>query len=84
MNFPEHVWKQIKNLTCEELMTALERDGWVWDETTGAVQVYRHPHRGRVTIHYHPHKTYGPGLLKGLLEDIGWTPKDMKRLKLIK
>jgi len=37
-----------------------------------------------VVIHYHPRKTYGPGLLKGLLADIGWDEKDLKRLKLIK
>ena len=37
-----------------------------------------------VTIHYHPGKTYGAKLLKGLLEDIGCSTADMKRLKLIK
>jgi predicted RNA binding protein YcfA (HicA-like mRNA interferase family) len=84
MILPEQVWKQIKNITCEEVMTALELDGWVRDEKRGAVQVYRHPDGRRVTIHYHPHKTFGAGLLKALIEDIGWTPKDMKRLKLVK
>ncbi len=28
--------------------------------------------------------TYGPKLLKGLLADIGWEEKDLRRLKLIK
>lgn len=36
----------------------------------------------RITIHYHPKKTYGQHLLKSLLEDIGWSEADMKRLKL--
>ena len=29
-------------------------------------------------------KTYGAGLLQGLIDDIGWSQKDLKRLKLIK
>ena len=37
-----------------------------------------------VSIHYHPRKTYHRGLLKGLLDDIGWTEDDMRRLKLLK
>jgi predicted RNase H-like HicB family nuclease len=42
------------------------------------------PPNSRVTIHYHPKKTYGAKLLKGLLEDIGWSEEDMERLQLIK
>ena len=84
MSFPGHVWKQIKGLSADDLISALERDGWVRDVERGAVQVYRHADGRRVGIHYHPNKTYGPGLLKALLEDIGWTVADMRRLKLIK
>jgi hypothetical protein len=36
------------------------------------------------SVHYHPKETYGPKLLKGLLEEIGWTEDELKRLKLIK
>lgn len=37
----------------------------------------------RVSIHYHPKKTYGAKMLQALLADIGWSEEDMKRLKLI-
>ena len=84
MKFPPHVWKQIKNTNADQLVRALERDGWQEDETTGADRVFRHPDGPRVSIHYHPGKTYGPNLLKALLADTGWSPKDLKRLKLIK
>jgi len=85
MAFPKQVWDQLKNITADELIKALVKDGWVHDESSGAIQVYRHVDTGqRVTIHYHPQKTYGPKLLKGLLADIGWSIEDMKRLKLIK
>ena len=65
-------------------MTALRKDGTVLDITRGAVQVYRYPDSRRVTIHYHPNKTYGPNLLKELIREVGWTENDMRRLKLIK
>jgi len=84
MKFPKHVWSQLKNITPVQLIQALKKDGWIQDETSSAVQVYRHPDGRRVTIHYHPKSSYGPGLLKALLNDIGWTEGDLRRLKLIK
>jgi len=38
----------------------------------------------RVSIHYHPKKTYGAKMLQGLLGDIGWSESDLRKLKLIK
>ncbi len=85
MAFSSSAWDQLKNKTADDLIAALERDGWTLEpECKGAIQVYRKSSGTRVGIHYHPKKTYGPKLLKGLLEDIGWDERDMKRLKLIK
>lgn len=86
MAFPSHVWSQIKNLTADELIRALLRDGWAKDPSSkGATIGYikEGSPRKRVVIHYHPRKTYGPKLLKALLKDIAWTENDMRRLKLI-
>jgi len=82
--FSKNVWNQLKNLTADKLIQALENDGAKKDETSGAEQIYHYPDRRRVSIHFHPQKTYGPKLLKALLSDIGWSEKDMRRLKLIK
>lgn len=84
MKYPDHVWKQLKNKTADDLIKALEKDGFVQDEKSGAQLIYWRPDGRRISIHYHPKKTYGPSLLKALLEDAGWTIEDMKRLKLIK
>jgi predicted RNA binding protein YcfA (HicA-like mRNA interferase family) len=84
VKFPAHIWNQLKNLTADEIIHALEKDGWILDKKRGAERVYRHPDGRRVVIHYHPGKTYGPKLLKDLIEDIGWSQEDMKRLKLIR
>lgn len=87
MSLRRTIWDQIKNISVKELMSALERDGWVNDLARGATQAYINPSDGRrVVIHYHPGKTYGgqEKLLKGLLKDIGWTDDDFIRLKLAK
>jgi predicted RNA binding protein YcfA (HicA-like mRNA interferase family) len=85
MAFSASTWDQIRNKTADDIVAALKRDGWILEPNcSGAIQVYRHPDSRRVGIHYHPHKTYGAKLLKGLISDIGWDEHDMKRLKLIK
>jgi predicted RNA binding protein YcfA (HicA-like mRNA interferase family) len=85
MAYSASVWSQLKNITADELISALEKSGWKLEPgCKGAIQVYRNAKGERAGVHYHPKKTYGPKLLKGLLEDIGWTEDELKRLKLIK
>lgn len=85
MGFSKNVWGQLKGKTTDELISALLKDGFVLDTPVRTERVYRHPDGRRVSIHYHTgNQCFGPGLLKSLLEDIGWSEKDMKRLKLIK
>ena len=84
MAFSKQVWDQLKAKTCDDLIAALRKDKWMHDESVGPEQVYRHEDGRRVSIHYHPKKSFGPNLLKGLLGDIGWSEDDMRRLKLIK
>jgi predicted RNA binding protein YcfA (HicA-like mRNA interferase family) len=84
LNFSPNIWNQLKNLTADRLIQALEKDGAKRDVRIGAQQVYRYLDGRKVSIHYHPQKTYKPGLLKSLLSDIGWSEEEMRRLKLIK
>ncbi len=85
MTYPKHVWDQLKAKTAGELISVLEKDGWHPDSELKTERVYLHPDGRRVTIHYHMSKrSYGRKLLKGLLDDIGWSVGDMERLKLIK
>ena len=89
MALPKHVWSQIKNLTKDEIIGALLRDGWKKDpashDATIAYLKPKHPTGNhRLVIHYHPGQTCGPGLIKGLMADLGWTEEDLRRLKLIK
>ncbi|KWB54209.1 type II toxin-antitoxin system HicA family toxin [Burkholderia ubonensis] len=85
MSFPGHIWDQLRSISADELIGALERDGFELEPGPGSIRIYRHPTtKSRVSVHYHPNKTFGPKLLKGLLEDIGWSVDDLKRLKLVK
>ena len=89
MGYPGPVWKQLKSLTADDLERALKKAGWLCDMDGGSMRIYLHPDaitkpRPRVSIHYHPHKTYGAGMLQRLLDDIGWTEDEMRTLKLIK
>lgn len=83
MALPANVWDQLKSITAGELAKALTRDGWAVDADGGSQRIFWKNGR-RVSVHIHPQKTYGPGLLKQLLADTGWTVDDYRRLKLIK
>lgn len=87
MPYPKNVWNQLKNLTKQDLIDALLRDGWIKDPASKGATIgyikHGNPANKRVVIHYHPGMTCGPGLIKGLIEDIGWEIADLKRLKLI-
>jgi predicted RNA binding protein YcfA (HicA-like mRNA interferase family) len=83
VSFKPNVWDQLRNKTADDLVAALLKDGWAEDAKQGASIAYLKG-SARVTIHYHPQKTFGPKLLKALLSDIGWTDDDLRRLKLIK
>ncbi len=77
------IWSQLKNVTADKLIHALENDGWRLRGGSGSRRIYLKGQR-LVSIHYHPKKGYGRDLLSDLLRDIGWSEKDLRRLKLIK
>lgn len=85
MNYSKNAWDQLKNKTADEIIRALLKDGFVLDEHVKTERIYIHPGGRRVSIHYHKSsQCYGKGLLKDLLEDIGWSEGEMRRLKFIK
>lgn len=84
MAFPSNVWNQLKGLSADDIIRALNKAKWACDMDGGSMRIYLSPDGSRrVSIHYHPKKTFGPKLLQGLLDDIGWTEAEMKEFKLI-
>lgn len=89
-NYSQDVWKQLKNKTVQDIIRALNKDGWINEYSHRSTVAFRHPNRSegsehsRVVLHVHPKKTMGPKLLKGLLDTIGWGEDDLARLGLVK
>lgn len=80
---------QLKDKTAADWIKALIRDGWTEEGRSGATrgfvkQSIEGTGRKRVVIHFHPKKQYGPRLMRYLIRDIGWSDKDLRRLKMIK
>jgi predicted RNA binding protein YcfA (HicA-like mRNA interferase family) len=78
------IWDQLKNITADKIINALEKDGWILRNGKGSSRRIYTWETKIVSTHYHPHKEYGPSQLKQLLKDIDWTEQDLKRLKLIR
>ena len=84
-SFSQNVWKQLKNKTADDLISALLKDGFKLADRVRTERIYRHPDGRKVSIHYHKgSQTYGSSLLKALLEDTQWSETDMRRLGLVK
>lgn len=85
MGFSPHAWNQLKGISADDLMRALKKAQWTCDMDGGSMRIFLSPDgKRRVSIHYHPQKTFGPKLLQGLLDDIGWSEAEMRDYKLIK
>jgi hypothetical protein len=94
MAFPPNIWNQLKNLTKDDIIDALKRDGYTKDPSSkDATITYIKPlpnpepngcKNKRIVIHYHNKQVCGPKLLAHLFADADWSTDDLKRLKLIK
>jgi len=93
MAFPPNIWNQLKNLTKDDIIDALKRDGYTKDPASNdATITYIKPVENpkpytfknkRIVIHYHKNQVLGPKLLKGILRDLEWTEEDLRRVGLI-
>ena len=76
--------KELRGLTARELISALERDGFVLRRTTGSHRVYRHKDRRRVIVAMHaPGDTFPAKTLASIFEGAHWSDADLVRLDLL-
>ena len=76
----------LRSLTAQQLISALVRDGFVFDRGAGAHQIYYHPiDRRRVTVSFHRSgQTFPPKTLKKMIEiEARWSKEDLRRLGLL-
>jgi predicted RNA binding protein YcfA (HicA-like mRNA interferase family) len=79
-----NIWAQLKNMTADDFINALEKDGWIYRGGSGSSSRVYTKDQHMVSIHYHSHQGYGPDQLRDIFKDTGWTEQDLKKLKLIK
>ena len=85
--FPKDIFDRLKNISKQEFIKALEKDGFVRDVESrqGAILVYWHPNGRRVTVHWHPKTGFGRDQLKKMLAAANWsTREDLVRVGIIK
>lgn len=64
-------------LKAKDLIRILQQEGFVLVRQKGSHATYKHPiTQKRVTIPIHPGKDLKRGLLRGILNDLSWTPEE--------
>jgi predicted RNA binding protein YcfA (HicA-like mRNA interferase family) len=79
-------WRQLRNLTAREIISALIRDGFILYNQRGSHQRYRHADGRRVTVTFHrAGDTFPIGTLRSIIElQARWTEEDLRRLSLLR
>ncbi len=77
---------QMRSLTARELISALVRDGFHLDQSSGGHHQYRHADRRRVTVSFHGSgETFSPKILRIMIEkQARWDEEDLRRLGILK
>ena len=74
----------LRNVSARETISALARDGFVFDRGDGSHQIYHHSDGRRVTVMFHGgSQTFTQKTLKSMIDQTRRTEEDLKRLKLI-
>lgn len=77
-------YRQLRNLTVREIISALIQDGFFYRRQKGSHQRYQHPDGRRVTVTFHASSdTFPIKTLKEMIGQARWTEEDLRRLKLI-
>ena len=79
-------YSKLRSLTAREIVSALIKDGFYLDRTSGSHHQFLHPDNRRVTVSYHrTGDTFRLRTLKSMIEiQARWTEEDLKRLNIIK
>ena len=71
---------QVPVLRGDRLVRALEKAGFKVARVAGSHHILRHPDGRGTTVPVHPGRDLAKGTLRGILDDLGLTAKDLRRL----
>ena len=64
----------------DRLVRALEKAGFKVARVAGSHHILRHPDGRGTTVPVHPGRDLAKGTLRGILDDVGLTAEDLRRL----
>ena len=78
-------FSRLRSLAARELISALQRDGFVLERRSGSHQQFYHEDGRRVTVSSHQTgDTFPQGTLRRIVQDQArWTIEDLQRLRLL-
>ena len=72
-----------RGISARQFIEALHEDGFQLQRSRGSHRVYRHRDGRRIVVAFHSlSATFPIGTLKGMIQDVGWSEQDLKRLGL--
>jgi predicted RNA binding protein YcfA (HicA-like mRNA interferase family) len=71
---------QVPVLRGDRLVRALEKAGFKVARVAGSHHILRHPDGRGTTVPVHPGRDLAKGTLRGILDDVGLTAEDLRRL----
>lgn len=75
---------ELRAVTAQRLIQALQADGFQWVRSAGSHRVYRHADGRRVVVAFHrPGATFPPKTFAAMLAGTRWSDDDLRRLKLL-
>jgi len=78
-------FSKLRSITARKIISALIKDDFYLDRSTGSHQHFRHSDGRRVTVSFHhPGETFRPKTLRRMIEYAGWSEEDLKRLRSMK
>jgi predicted RNA binding protein YcfA (HicA-like mRNA interferase family) len=71
---------KLPRLTSSEIISIIEKIGFVFARQSGSHKIYKNKEGKRVTVPHHSGKILQPKVLKSILQDADITPEQLKNL----
>lgn len=68
---------RLPSLTARQVITALERHGFIRVRQSGSHALFRHPDGRRTTVPIHGNRDIGRGLLRRIMRDANLSAEDL-------
>ncbi|MCL6479130.1 MAG: type II toxin-antitoxin system HicA family toxin [Peptococcaceae bacterium] len=71
---------KLPTLKAKEVISALEKLGFLVDHVTGSHYILRHPDGRRAVVPYHGNRDVKQGVLRSIIRQAGISPEEFKKL----